>query len=169
MERVVTRDNHTGQKPVKRQKKTILSDMAQFILEFDQFGRQVPSFNLESQGEIKTCFGGLVSIGVIFVTFLFAMVKLEHLMDRKNPNIAQYLLPIEEGDSFDMTSDQFQMAFAIENFNTDTSVTKTVANDARFVQWYATVQKADSAGLEVYTRYLMHTCTAQEFAKFYEP
>ena len=68
-----------------------------------------------------------------------------------------------------MTSDQFQMAFAIENLNTDTSVTKTVANDARFVQWYAIVQKADSAGVELYTRHLMHTCTAEEFAKFYEP
>ena len=54
MDRVVTKDHHTGQQTVKRQKKTILSGLGQFILDFDQFGRQVPSFSLESQGEIKT-------------------------------------------------------------------------------------------------------------------
>ena len=49
------------------------------------FGRRVPTFNLEGDDEVKTRVGGFVSLLLIYTTLLYALLKVRHLLEYKNP------------------------------------------------------------------------------------
>ena len=57
---------------------------------FDLFGAQVPQFNLNGQKDVRSLIGGIASFLVISTTFLFATLKLQHLLQRKNPTVSIY-------------------------------------------------------------------------------
>ena len=70
----------------------------------------------------------------MYTTFLFAVLKLQHLLSKHNPTVNTFV----QRDAFDETdvwrgadNDDFMMAFAVVDF-----VTGEVKNDPRFVKWY---------------------------------
>ena len=91
---------------------------------------------------MKTYAGGLLSLFIVFLTFLFALLKLQHLLDYKNPSISTFDQEIEAGEenAFPLSSDDgFNMAFTLDKFN------GSVINDERYFKWVArfVTQKAD--------------------------
>ena len=55
------------------------SGMLNFISKLDIFGKAVPAFNIKGRGKVDTVCGGLASLFIIYITFLYASLKLMHL------------------------------------------------------------------------------------------
>ena len=60
------------------------------LLRLDMLGADVPTFNIGGQDRVRTYPGGLVSFGILVATFLFGVLKLQHLLLRKRPEIVSY-------------------------------------------------------------------------------
>ena len=65
--------------------------MPPFLAKLDLFGVPLPVFNLRGHDSIKTSTGGIVSMVLMFITFLFASIKMMHLVSRYNPNVSYYV------------------------------------------------------------------------------
>ena len=57
----------------------------------DMFGADSPGLNFNGRSSIKTFTGAISSIVVISVTFLFALLKLQFLLLRKQPDIVEFI------------------------------------------------------------------------------
>ena len=127
------------------------------------FNHAVPSFNLKGNSRVGTVIGGLLSLTIIYITFLYGCTRLLHLYKRKNPTINTY----ERSDAFStqerlsLNEFNFMMAFTMENYFSGQTL-----DDPRYVKWVATYEvvqdgKIDSKELPVYQ------CSDEDYAKFY--
>ena len=87
--------------------------LPQFVKNIDMFGAQVPTFNLRGREDVKTSAGALASMVIIVLTFLFGLLKLQYLVERKNPSIVANTRNLAFGERFNTGSDDFMMAFAV--------------------------------------------------------
>ena len=71
--------------------------MPNMLLTLDMFGSPLPSFNIKGEDTVRTHFGGCVSFIIMFVAFLFATLKLQHLLSRHNPSVNYFV----ERDAYD--------------------------------------------------------------------
>lgn len=128
-----------------------------FIKRFDTFGESVPQFNIQGQTTIKTSMGSLASILILMLTVMFGILKLEHLVLRKNPSLIISPKDLNEddfNDKYNTAENNFMMAFAAEDFLTGRSL-----GDPRYIKWY--VSFYNSTFFEFNE---MHPCTDSEFA-----
>ena len=58
----------------------------------DMFGRLYPGFNLRGEQKVKTSCGGITSLVVLYLVFMFAILKLTHLITYHQPDINMYKL-----------------------------------------------------------------------------
>ena len=58
-----------------------------FFKKFDLFSHTLPSFNIHGDHKVRTSLGGMLSLMTIFTTILFSLLKLQHLLEKKNPSI----------------------------------------------------------------------------------
>ena len=61
------------------------------LLSVDIFGAPIPTFNLKGEQHVRTYCGSCVSLMIIYVTFLFAILKLQHLFSMHNPTVNTYV------------------------------------------------------------------------------
>ena len=52
-----------------------VSQTFNFMKRLDMFGARLPSLNIAGEGRIRTHFGGVVTLLIFYVTFLFACLK----------------------------------------------------------------------------------------------
>ena len=71
--------------------------LPKMLIEADMFPAQIPQFNIKGKDTIRTYCGGLISLIINYLFFLFAMIKFEHLITRHNPQIVMY----DENNGFD--------------------------------------------------------------------
>ena len=103
------------------------------LIEADMFPAPIPQYNSKGKKAIKTYFGGLISLTMNYLFFLFAVVKFQQLITRHNPQIVEY----EETNGFDATDeynpgedDSFMIAVGFVHF-----LTGEPLNDPRYVKW----------------------------------
>ena len=130
------------------------------------FALRVPAFTIAGQSRFETYTGGLVSLAVVIVTFLFAILKLQHLINHKNPLVNTIIdknaVSNEEKFEFAKQPD-FMMAFALERTTTNERL-----EDPHFVKWFAEHWSSQDS-IMTKKAIKMHKCTPQDFEKFYEP
>ena len=115
---------------------------------------------------MRTHCGGCVSLVIMYLTFIFATLKLQHLMSKHNPSVNYFV----ERDAFDDSeiwhgdeNEDFQLALMVVDF-----VTGEVKNDPSFVKWYGEI--IDSVdGKKTFSEIPMRECNEEDFSKFYEP
>ena len=90
-----------------------------FLKALDIFGKPVPTFNIRGQTEVKTMCGALMSFVIMFLTIMFGILKLQHLIEKKNPTINTNISPLEAGVKYNIDQDEFMMAFTAENYDTN--------------------------------------------------
>ena len=84
------------------------------VKRLDLFGEAVPNFNLRGQTKVKTSFGAVATILIVTLTFMFSLVKLDHMVLRKSPNLTSNEEEFDTSErSFDTSSDELMMAFAV--------------------------------------------------------
>ena len=100
-------------------------DLSRTLLKVDMFSKPMPMFNIKGQRDVRTHCGACLSVAIIFTTIAFAYIKLQHLLERYNPNINVHTIE----NAFDETevwraSDQkdFMMAFAVTGTTDFTNV-----------------------------------------------
>ena len=107
-------------------------ELPQFEKILDIFVAKIPSFNLRGKSEVKTSSGASASILIFMLTFIFALLKLQHLVLKKNPTIMTNTSDLAEGERFNMGSDSLMMAFAIENARDGVP-----RSDPNYIKWMA--------------------------------
>ena len=93
-------------------------------------------FNIGGASYVWTHCGGCVTLMILVVLFLFAVLKLQHLLSNHNPQVNYFV----ERDAFDENyiwnaeqDDDFMVAFTVTNF-----IDGTVKDDPNFVKWLVT-------------------------------
>ena len=143
----------------------MLSDntVCKFLKNVDIFGEPVPSFKISGKGSIKTFTGALISMTIIFLTITFGLIKLQHLLQRKNPTMISNMAPLEAGQEYSTAQDEFMIATVAENYNTGDGI-----SDPRYVRWVTAYWQRINGEL---TRkyYPMYKCLDEDFARFKTP
>ena len=73
-----------------------------FVKELDLFGQPVPAFNISGKTQVKTAVGSIFSICLLSLTFAFGLIKLQAMIDRKNPQITTNTVDLETGESYSL-------------------------------------------------------------------
>ena len=60
---------------------------SEFIRSQDSFGKEVPSFNLKGDTQVRTLLGGFLTLTIFTVTLAYAITKFADLSEGRNPNI----------------------------------------------------------------------------------
>ena len=103
------------------------------LLTLDMFRQPLPAFNIEGEGHIRTYCGGCVSLIIIYVLVLFAVLKLQHLLSKHNPQVNTFVTRdhFEDSDIFTPgEDDNFSIASVVTNF-----ITLDVKDDPLYVKW----------------------------------
>ena len=66
---------------------------------------------------------------ITFITFLFVLLKLEHLLNRKNPSISKFTDEMNLDGVYDLSQDDFQLAVGIEHWF------EGIKNDGKYLKW----------------------------------
>lgn len=93
----------------------VLDDLFHILLRFDFFGKPLPAFNMQGKTEIRTGVGALFSLSMMAILVLFSLLKMSHLIERRNPVVNTFELMNEIGreDPFEPHESRFAMAVAI--------------------------------------------------------
>ena len=119
----------------KREQPTTYFGLPRMLLTSDMFARPIPAFNISGETEVRTHFGGCISIAIIYVTFIFATLKLQHLLSRHNPSVNVFVDQdaLSSDDIWDgANEDDFMVAFAVVDY-----ISGEAKTDKSFVKWFA--------------------------------
>ena len=141
--------------------------LPKMLIEADMFPAQIPSFNSKGRDAIKTYFGGLNSLIINYLFFLFALVKFQQLVTRHNPQIVEYV----ETNAFDATDEfnpgedeGFMIAVGfVDHF------TGEAFNDPRYLKWLDNFYAYESGVLAPKLAQPMQPCTEEDYQKFHPP
>ena len=100
--------------------KNILSSTSAFFEKFDMFAAPVPNFNVRGRTEVKTLVGSFMSIGIMTLTMMFALLKLQFMLLRKSPVVSSFIDEEGHGASTPFNiieNDDFMMAFSASNWS----------------------------------------------------
>ena len=66
-----------------------IEDITSMIARLDLFGAPAaPRFNVQGKENVNTCVGGVLSFMLLTITILFGTVKLDELLEKRNPTIS---------------------------------------------------------------------------------
>ena len=86
-------------------------NFTKLLHKLDFFGEVVPGFVLRGKSKVTSSTGSVASIVMIILTFLFALLKLKHLVSKSNPFIGTNTEAVSEGATFSSGSENFMIAF----------------------------------------------------------
>jgi len=136
------------------------------LLGLDLFSSPLPAFNIRGEDSVRTYTGGCLSLIIMYIAFLFATLKMDHLLSKYNPSVNDYveMEALDEDDIwYGSEHDDFFMAFSIVDY-----VSGEVKNDPRFVKWMAQhVHTTD--GEWSFREIPIRVCTDEDYKRFYEP
>ena len=98
------------------------------------FAAGVPSFNIRGQDSVKTTIGTCISMIIIFLTSGFALLKLQHMLLKKRPDVVQFTEEgaFDESTKYSLTDSDFIVAVSVEHW------VKGATVDPRYIQFAMT-------------------------------
>ena len=103
-----------------------------FVTNYDMFGQLMPTFNIRGKSKKQTPAGACCSILILMLTFVFGLLKLEHMLKRKNSAITTLTEGIDDKDSYSLSQDEFMLAVMVEK-----TLGGEIPYDARYTRWIA--------------------------------
>ena len=101
-----------------------------------------------------------MSLIITTLTIAFSVLKLEHLLHRRNAQVITHETPLELDERYEVANSEFMIAFALESWEVG------VKYDQRYIQWTTHIWKFVD-GVKTSDYYPVHPCTDKEFARFY--
>ena len=137
--------------------------MPLFIKKLDLFGTPYPIFNIDGSSTLTTNTGGVFSILIFYVVFVFGVVKFAQMFSRDNPSVNTYfekeVYTIE--DKFNMVDEEFMVAFSLEDYNTGEA--KTDPNYVKMYALYSDMVEGKRKSYEI----PLHPCDDSDWELFY--
>ena len=129
----------------------------------DQFGSDVPAFNIDGDKKVNTLLGGTVTFALVFIILIFATIKLQETLDRTY-RFFQESKVNEHYDSTDLLNlneINYRIAFSFEGENDN-----KLKDDPRYVKLLSrAVRRVDNVLSETILSF--HKCTSKDWEKFY--
>ena len=150
---------------MKRNELSLWRIPGNLLRSLDMFGAPLPAFNIRGEEIVKTLPGGCLSVVMLSITLLFGLLKLQHLLERKNPEIVTNEVAFEPDDEeakLDADDPEYMMAFAITN-----GILRTPKNDPRYVSFVLEHGLRDEYGNYSAKKYPMVRCTNDDWSRFY--
>ena len=138
--------------------------MPRMLKTLDLFSTPLPGFNIKGKESVPTFAGGLLSLVIIYISLMFAALKMLHLWSRHNPQVNTFVEKDAFGteDVFYPAKEGFMLAFTLQDY-----FSKQSKYDPKYLKWFAkyTIYKPDgtSQAREIPT----HICTNEDFDKFF--
>ena len=66
------------------------------------------------------------------LTLIFGLLKMQNLLERKNPIINTNLAPLAKDETFTTDLDDFNLALTVQNYYTN-----EILSDPRYIRWVA--------------------------------
>ena len=132
----------------------------------DIFGRPLPTFNLNSNTEVNTVTGGLVTFAIIITVLCYGSLKYFHLLTKHNANVTSVLDTdvFDFNDKINLNEIGFRFAFSVRGV----SGKKDLKDDPRHVKYI--VRMDGFKGGEKFDRIIpYHLCTDEDWDKFPPP
>ena len=129
----------------------------------DQFGSDVPAFNINGDKKVKSLIGGTVTFVLVLIIFIFATIKLQETLDRtyqfsQESKAYNYY---DNTDKLDLNEINYRIAFSFEGESD-----RKLKDDPRYVKLLArAVRKVNLVLSE--TILSLHKCTSIDWEKFY--
>ena len=112
-----------------------MSSASALLKKLDLFDnpRYLPAFNIKGKSSFQTITGGVMSIVVMLIVFLFSLQKLQHLLMRQNPSINTYmeLEAFTAEDKLNLEKENVRIAFTLEDY-----FTREPKMDPKYVKWF---------------------------------
>ena len=108
------------------------SSFNNMFLNLDMFARAGPQFRLRGREKIPTFCGSLATTVIISILAMYALIKLEQLLSRSNPNITSFFEENVLPEDYKVMLDDknFRFAWAFESHHGEIEL----KNDPRFVK-----------------------------------
>ena len=90
------------------------------------------AFSIRGRTEIKTLVGSCASLFILSITLIYGLFKLDHLLNRRNPRVAQSVTTVDIDARLDMNSEDTMLAFVATNWSTG-----EILSDKRYVRFIA--------------------------------
>ena len=132
---------------------------------FDLFQKPLPTFNIHGRTKMPTATGAVVSFLIFCVVMLYSLTKLGHLIQRHNPQVAQFIERggLDSSYKFNFHESGIRFAWAVEGFLDSES-----KEDTRYVKGLARIfYKRNGVMGEKILSY--HHCSAEELDKMPPP
>ena len=123
----------------------------------------MPVFNIEGSSTLNTNTGGVLTVLILTITFVFSIVKFSHLISRQNPTVNTYMdrEVFSPEDLFNVVDEEFMVAFSLENYNTQDS-----RMDTNYIKFFVQFSNMTDGKRET-TEVPLHDCTDEDYARFY--
>ena len=90
----------------------------------------------------------------------FAVIKVQKLLTRKNPDFSSYSTLLDKDEKYDLANPEFMIAFALDHWKEGPKDNKD------FIHWAVTMHTVTELVTEE-AQYPVHICTDEEFSRFY--
>ena len=102
----------------------------------DIFGEPLPTFNLKGKTHVFTATGGIFTIILAIVFLGYTLVKFEHLIEYKNPDVTEFLEKnfYDYQTRIDLNEIGFKFAFTLEGY-----LDKKIKDDPKYVKLMARI------------------------------
>ena len=74
----------------KQKSRGAFTEIGNRLKSMDLFGAPIPQFNIKGKSSVRTHLGGLISFMAVGLTFMFALLKFQHMMENRNPSITTF-------------------------------------------------------------------------------
>ena len=93
-----------------------MKDIGGFLQQIDGFGEPLPTFNIRGQEKVNSRVGGIATLLIIFLVAVFGGLKLQQMLEHRNPNLSTYAKDIQNGETIHLKDRKFRIAFAVEPY-----------------------------------------------------
>ena len=81
--------------------------IGEFIKDLDLFSKPLPTFNINGKTSVPTWAGTISTLVILMITFAFGLLKLQNLVERKNPTLSTNTEPLEADVTYSLDSEEF--------------------------------------------------------------
>ena len=91
--------------------------LPRFLLNIDMFGAPAPVLNLCKQNTVKTSIGAVMSMLIMFMTIIFALLKLQKMLLRERPDVVSFVdeAAFDSNMRYSLSDNDFMIAFSVES------------------------------------------------------
>ena len=118
----------------------------------------MPQFQLKGRSRVPSLIGGIFALAILAIMALYALIKLNVLLNHENPNVSTFLdlFAIDQWEKLALPEKELYFAWSIEGY-----LDEELKDDPRYVK-YIMRMRGRRNGIDFETLLDYHKCTPEE-------